>query len=54
MGEIPDQIAEIHVKDFMIRHARLLGLDQNDLKALDLLKKDAIEKADNAGFTWKE
>ncbi|MBP6745268.1 hypothetical protein KA344_08530 [bacterium] len=52
--DIPDQIAEVHVKDFMIRHARMLGLDRNDLKALDWLKSDAVEKADKAGFTWKE
>jgi hypothetical protein len=32
----------------------MLGLDRNDLKALDWLKSDAVEKADKAGFTWKE
>ncbi len=53
-AEVPDQIAEVHVKDFMMRHARLLGLDQNDLEALEWLKRDAIEKADIAGYTWLE
>ncbi len=53
-AEVPDQIAEVHVKNFMMRHAKLLGLDQNDLEALEWLKKDAIEKADRAGYTWLE
>lgn len=53
-ADIPFEISEIHVKDFMIRHARLLGLEANDLKALQWLKEDAIERAHRAGFIWKE
>lgn len=52
--DIPREIAEIHVKDFMIRHSKLLGLDQNDLKAIKWLKDDAIETARRVGFIWKE
>lgn len=52
--DIPDSIAEVHVKDFMLRHARMLGLNENDLKALEWLKSNAIEKASKNGFTWKE
>lgn len=53
-ADIPFEISEVHVKDFMIRHARLLGLESNDLKALQWLKEDAIERAQRAGFIWKE
>jgi hypothetical protein len=52
--DIPDTVAEVHVKDFMLRHAKMLGLDQNDLKALQWLKEDAIERAAKNGYTWKE
>jgi hypothetical protein len=53
-ADIPFEISEIHVKDFMIRHSRMLGLETNDLKALQWLKEDAIERAHRAGFIWKE
>ena len=52
--QIPRQIAEVHVKDFMIRHARLLGLNDNDIQVLQSLKQRAIEKANAAGLIWKE
>lgn len=52
--EIPRQIAEVHVKDFMLRHSRILGLTDNDVQVMQWLKQDAIEKAKQAGFTWKE
>lgn len=52
--DIPDSVAEVHVKDFMLRHAKMLGLDQNDLKALQWLKMDAIERAAKNGFKWKD
>jgi hypothetical protein len=51
--EVPDGIAEIKVKEFMIRHSRLLGLDGNDLKALDWLKQDAIERAAKNELIWR-
>lgn len=52
--QIPRPIAEVHVNDFMIRHARLLGLNDNDVQVLQWLKERAIEKANAAGFIWKE
>jgi hypothetical protein len=45
--------AEVHVKDFMIRHSRLLGLGENDLKVLESLKEIEIEALRRAGFMWK-
>lgn len=52
--EIPRQVAEVHVKDFMLRHSKMLGLTENDVQVMQWLKQDAIEKAKQAGFTWKE
>lgn len=52
--EVPRQIAEVHVKDFMLRHSKMLGLTDNDVQVMQWLKQDAIEKAKQAGFTWKE
>lgn len=50
---IPRQIPEIHVKDFMLRHARMLGLDENDQMILQALKQRAIEELHKGGdFTW--
>lgn len=54
LDQIPRQIAEVHVKDFMIRHTKLLGLNENDLQVLQSLKQHAVEKAHAAGFIWKE
>lgn len=50
--EIPFQFTEIHVKDFMIRHGRLLGLSENDLILLRELKRLEIEKFNRQGFRW--
>lgn len=50
--EIPYQFAEIHVKDFMVRHSRLLGLNENDLVLLKELKRLEIEKLNRQGFRW--
>lgn len=36
---------EVHVKEFMLRNQRRLGLDENDVKALKILLEDAIETA---------
>ncbi|MCC7532120.1 MAG: hypothetical protein IT342_26690 [Candidatus Melainabacteria bacterium] len=52
--DIPKEIAEVHVKDFMIRHAALLGLDDKDVQVLNWLKQEAIRRADDAGYIWKE
>lgn len=45
--------AEVLVKDFMIRHSKLLGLGENDLKVLESLKQMEIEALRNVGFKWK-
>jgi hypothetical protein len=45
-------ILEIEVKDFMIRHSRLLGLSDNDLAVLNALKQGEIEEASRHGFRW--
>ena len=35
--------SEIHVKDFMIRHQKMLGLSNNDIDALTIMKNSYIE-----------
>lgn len=35
--------SEIHVKDFMIRHQKLLGLSSQDIQALTIMKNSYIE-----------
>ncbi|MEM7760463.1 MAG: hypothetical protein AAF298_20385 [Cyanobacteria bacterium P01_A01_bin.40] len=35
--------SEIHVKDFMIRHQKILGLSNNDIKALIIMKNSYIK-----------
>ena len=35
--------AEVHVKDFMIRHQRLLGLNPREIEVLQLLKQRDFE-----------
>jgi hypothetical protein len=35
--------SEIHIKDFMIRHQKILGLSNNDIKALILMENSYIE-----------
>ena len=45
VNRLTSQGAEVHVKDFMIRHSRLLGLDNPaDLKLLQQLKLEEIER----------
>ena len=45
VGRLTGQEAEVHVKDFMIRHARLLGLDNDaDIRLLTQLKTEEIER----------
>lgn len=43
-------ILEVHVKDFMIRHKRLLGLSENDVAVLEAHKLKEIEKAELQGY----
>jgi len=45
VGKLSAQEAEIHVKDFMIRHASMLGLNSSaDLQLLQQLKIEEIER----------
>lgn len=52
MAKIEDVILEIDVKDFMVRHRKLLGLSNNDVKVLEALKEGEIEKAAQKGLRW--
>jgi len=52
MLQLPREILEIDVKDFMIRHSKLLGLTANDIKVLESLKETEIAKAYNKGLRW--
>jgi len=40
------------LKDFMVRHRKLLGLSDNDVKVLEALKQGEIEKAAQKGLRW--
>lgn len=53
LSELPIAIREIHVKDFMIRHQKMLGLSENDLSVLRVLMQDEIETAYKQGWSWK-
>jgi hypothetical protein len=44
-------LAEIHVKDFMLRHRNMLRLTNNDVTVLEDLKQREIDKALRAGYT---
>jgi hypothetical protein len=42
------QALEVHVKDFMLRHAKMLGLDNpNDIRFLHQLKVEEIQRLNN-------
>lgn len=47
-------MAEFEVKDFMIRHSRMLGLDENDIKVLEALKLRELQKLERAGYRLKD
>lgn len=51
MGPIPREILEVKVKDFMIRHAKMIGLEQGDVDYLKLLKEQEFKRALDRGFT---
>jgi hypothetical protein len=53
LAELPIAIREIHVKDFMIRHSKMLGLSENDLSILRALMQDEIQTAYRQGWVWK-
>jgi hypothetical protein len=51
---MPEEIAEVKVKDFMLRHQKLLGLTENDCSVLQVMKQREIEYAMRRGFTQYE
>lgn len=51
---MPDEIAEIKVKDFMLRHQKILGLTPNDCTVLRAMKQKEIDYATKRGFTQDE
>lgn len=51
---MPDEIAEIKVKDFMLRHKKMLGLTSNDFTVLKAMKQKEIDYAKKRGFTQDE
>lgn len=54
LAELPAEIREIQVKDFMIRHQKLLGLTDNDVTVLKAMKEKEIQRAYLKGWTWKD
>ena len=51
---MPEEIAEVKVKDFMLRHQKLLGLTPNDCIVLQAMKQREIDYAQKRGFTQHE
>jgi len=49
---IPRHYAEVHVKDFMLRHRRMLGLSEDDFVLLEHLKLMEIQKLHMSGYRW--
>jgi hypothetical protein len=52
IGSLRDQervILEVHVKDFMIRHRKLLGLSDHDVEMLEALKAKELDRAEMQG-----
>ena len=43
-------ILELHVKDFMIRHRRMLGLSDEDVQMLEALKLEELKRAEMQGY----
>ncbi len=52
-GDTPAVIREIHVKDFMIRHADLLRLNDREVTQLKAIKQAEVERAYKQGWVWK-
>jgi hypothetical protein len=51
LDRIAPEIAEYRVKDFMMRHSKLLGLDKNDLSVLGVLREAEAERAIKRGYS---
>lgn len=52
--DLGEPIAEIRVKDFMLRHPRMLGLTENEAKVLQVLRNDAEDYAFRRGYPWQD
>lgn len=50
--EMPRHLPEIHVKDFMLRHSKMLGLTENEITLLEELKERAINGLNQEGYRW--
>ncbi|MDQ5936748.1 MAG: hypothetical protein QG574_4084 [Cyanobacteriota bacterium erpe_2018_sw_21hr_WHONDRS-SW48-000092_B_bin.40] len=51
--ELATPMLEVHVKDFIARHHKLLGLSANDLAVIEAMKREAIEILEKTGYGWK-
>jgi hypothetical protein len=49
--KIGEEVAEVRVKEFMLRHPRLLGLTDNELTVLESLRHQAENYAIKRGFS---
>ena len=50
LKDIDSVILEMHVKDFMIRHRRMLGLSDSDVQMLEALKVEELKRAKMRGY----
>lgn len=50
--EMPRHLPEIHVKDFMLRHSKMLDLTENEITLLEELKERAINGLNQEGYRW--
>ncbi len=51
IDKVGEEVAEVRVKDFMLRHPRLLGLTDNDLTVLEALRQQEANYALRRGFS---
>ncbi|MCC7527156.1 MAG: hypothetical protein IT342_01465 [Candidatus Melainabacteria bacterium] len=51
IDKVGQEIAEVRVKNFMLRHPRLLGLTDNDLTVLEALRQQEANYALRRGFS---
>lgn len=51
IDKVGSEVAEVRVKDFMIRHSRMLGLADNEVTVLEVLKRQEAHYALRRGFS---
>ncbi|WP_295841344.1 hypothetical protein [uncultured Apibacter sp.] len=54
LGENPSKAAEGHVKDFMIRHQRMLGLCDKDVQILEKLKDMGLDYENSKNILFRK